>query len=173
MRRGISKVRDIHITDQSAMSLLRKMKSSGGFTARKLGLAHDIMEEMLEDDDSLNFLSFPADIMATGTRGVIRDMVKEKWFDAIITTCGTLDHDIARSFGDYYEGSFDANDVSLMRRGIHRLGSVFIPRNNYGTLIEKKMTSWLESLSAEGKDELSTSEICQEIGMRLGNDSVL
>lgn len=167
------KVRDIHVTDATTKDLLRQMGSSGGFTARKLGVARTILEEMVADDRSLNFLSFPADIVATGTRGVIRDMVKKGWFDAIITTCGTLDHDIARSFGDYNHGTFDADDASLHERGIHRLGNVFVPESSYGVLIEKKMSAWLESMSSEGMRDLSTAELCGEIGKRLRGDSIL
>jgi deoxyhypusine synthase len=166
-------VKDIHITSDSSKELLRKMRDSGGFTAKKLGQSVDILREMLGDGDSLNFLSFPADIVATGTRGVIRDMVKEKWFDVLITTCGTLDHDIARSFAKYYEGSFDADDSLLRKKGVHRLGNIFIPQANYGTIIEKKMGTWLDEISSKGQTEISTSDLCLEVGERLGQDSIL
>ena len=163
----------MRITTGSARDLVRQMKASGGFTAKKLGESVEILRSMIDDRECLNFLSFPADIVATGTRGVIRDMVRQKWFDAIVTTCGTLDHDIARSFGRYEHGSFDADDVRLMKRGVHRLGNVFVPRKNYGELIERKMTRWLEELTSAGKTDLSTSELCREIGSRLGRDSIL
>lgn len=149
------------------------MRSSGGFTAKKLGQSTEIIAKMIADKSSLNFLSFPADLVATGTRGVIRDIVKKGWFDILITTCGTLDHDIARSFGHYYEGSFDADDAMLRRKGMHRLGNVFIPQENYGALIERKMIDWLDAIASEGKNELSSSELCMEIGKRLGPDSIL
>jgi deoxyhypusine synthase len=168
-----TEVKDIHLTSDSSKDLLRQMKESGGFTARKLGQSVDILKEMLEDKNSLNFMSFPADIIATGTRGVVRDMVREKLFDVIITTCGTLDHDIARSFARYYQGSFDADDNLLKKKGVHRLGNVFIPRDNYGALIERKMATWLDSIASKGHDEISTSELCNEIGRRLGEDSIL
>jgi deoxyhypusine synthase len=168
-----ARVKDIHLTGDSSRDLLRQLKESGGFTARKVGQSVDIMKEMLGDSDSLNFLSFPADLIATGTRGVIRDMVKEKWFDVLITTCGTLDHDIARSFGGYYEGSFDADDALLRKKGVHRLGNVFIPQANYGALIERKMAAWLDSILSRGRDEISTAGLCAEIGKRLKDDSIL
>ncbi len=166
-------VKDIAVRTDSVKDLVRQMKLSGGFTAKKLGVSADILRSMLDDNDSLNFLSFPADIMATGTRGVIRDMVKDKWFDVIVTTCGTIDHDIARSFAEYRHGSFDADDIELRKRAIHRLGNIFVPQKNYGALIERKMGAWLKELSSEGKTALSTSELCSEVGRRLGEDSVL
>jgi deoxyhypusine synthase len=166
-------VKDITVRSDSARDLLRQMKASGGFTAKKLGVSADILRRMIDDGSSLNFLSFPADIIATGTRGVVRDMVRRKWFDVVVTTCGTLDHDIARSFGSYRHGTFDADDAKLLKRGIHRLGNVFVPRKAYGELIERKMTAWLGELASEGKTDLSTSELCAELGSRLGRGSIL
>ena len=52
--------------------------------------------EILSDEEMTTFLSFPADIVATGTRGVLAELVREGYVDALITTCGTLDHDLAR-----------------------------------------------------------------------------
>ncbi len=166
-------VKDIRIMDGSTKEMMRQLRASGGFTAKKLGVSAEIMRKMLNDAKSLNFLSFPADIIATGTRGIIKEMVKRRWFDIIVTTCGTLDHDIARTFGKYYHGSFDADDAVLHGRGIHRLGNIFVPRKNYGELIERKMATWLESLLSSGKNELSTFELCGEIGSRLREDSIL
>ena len=170
---GLKKVQDFHITKDSSRNLLRQMDASGGFTAKNLGLALDIMGEMLSAGASRNLLSFPADIVATGTRGIIRDMLKKKMFDVVVTTCGTLDHDIARTFADYYQGSFDADDAALRRRGVHRLGNVFIPQENYGSLIESKVSSWLESFAKEWKTEMSSAELCNEIGKKLGSGSIL
>ena len=169
----MEEVKDISISEDSAKDLVRQLRDSGGFTAKKLGVSAGIVRTMLDDEDSLNFLSFPADIIATGTRGVIRDMVKKGWFDVIVTTCGTLDHDIARSFGKYYHGDFESDDIDLSRRGIHRLGNIFIPEENYGQVIENKMKDWLGSISSSGKNGLSSSELCSEIGKRLGEDSIL
>ncbi|MEM3640399.1 MAG: hypothetical protein QXH37_00510 [Candidatus Bathyarchaeia archaeon] len=42
----------------SADKLIRQMRSSGGFTAKNLAIGVDILEKMLKDKESLNFLSF-------------------------------------------------------------------------------------------------------------------
>ena len=86
-----------------------------------------IYTDMLSDKRCTKFLSFPAAPMATGLRGVIVDMVKEGMVDVIITTCGTLDHDLARSGGDYYHGSFNMDDAKLQKMGYHRLGNILVP----------------------------------------------
>ena len=45
-----------------------------------------------------NWISFPAGLCATGTRSFFVEAAKHKMFNVISTTCGTLDHDIARSY---------------------------------------------------------------------------
>ena len=115
------------------------------------------------------FLTFPACIVATGVRGVIKEMVKECIVDAIITTCGTLDHDLARSFKKYYHGSFDADDVELHKKGINRLGNIFVPNESYGMIIEEKIREFF----GEKEGKFGSREIAWEIGKRLGEDSIL
>ncbi len=170
----MEKIKDFEIEKGIRISdLIKQMKESGGFTSKKLGQCIDLLEEMIKDKECLRILSFPACIIATGTRGIIRDMVKEKWFDVLITTCGTLDHDLARSFKDYYHGRFEADDVELHKKGIHRIGNVFVPKESYGLIIEKKLGEFLKEIYSEGKKELASYEISWEIGKRLKKDSIL
>jgi len=164
-------VKDYEIKSKADLNeLIKQMETSGGFTSTKLTAGVDIIKRMIGDEESLNFLSFPADIIATGTRGIIRDMVKEKWFDVIITTCGTLDHDLARSFKDYYHGSFDMDDAELHKKGINRLGNILVPNDSYGIIIEEKMRKFLKEINAK---ELSTYELVWELGKKLKKDSIM
>jgi deoxyhypusine synthase len=170
----MEKVKDFDITKGiSADRLARQMKKSGGFTAKNLAIGVSILEEMLKDEKSLNFLSFPACIIATGTRGIIKDMVKRKWFSIVITTCGTLDHDLARCYKDYYQGDFFMDDKELHKKGVSRIGNILVPNESYGEIIEEKMLKFLNEIYAEGKRELATYELCWEIGKRLNESSLL
>ena len=81
--------------EMRVQSLAEQMGESGGFTAKELATGVKILKEVREDTQCLKLLSFPANIIATGTRGVIRDLVKKDLFDVIITTSGMLDHDIS------------------------------------------------------------------------------
>jgi deoxyhypusine synthase len=155
----------------SVDELVLQMDAAWGFTAGKLAVGVSIMEDMINSKGCVKFLSFPADICATGTRGVIKELVKRKLVDVIITTCGTLDHDVARCWKDYYKGSFIMNDSKLHKEGLNRLGNVLVPNDSYGVIIEKKIIGLLEELYKEGKQELSTTELCREIGLRCCNDS--
>lgn len=167
-------VKDISIKkDDSIQSIFDAMSESGGFESRNLAEGLDILYAMNQDKACLKFLSFVAAVTSTGLRGIIRDMLKNKMFDVVITTCGALDHDIARYFSNYLEGSFTLDDNELVEKKIHRLGNVLVPMESYGPLIEEKMQAFLEKVYKSGKKEMSTFEITRMIGENLGEGSFL
>ncbi|MCX6653105.1 MAG: deoxyhypusine synthase [Methanomassiliicoccales archaeon] len=165
-------VRDVQLIDGMTVdSLVRELKQSGGFTGRKLADAVDIIEKMMRRDCTV-FLSFPACIMATGTRGVIVELVKRKLVDVIITTCGTLDHDLARTWKKYYHGDFFMDDADLRHKGINRLGNVLVPDESYGLILEKKLIPMFEEI-LRGKDSISTWELIDQVGSRIEDEKSL
>ncbi|KYK33456.1 MAG: deoxyhypusine synthase [Thermoplasmatales archaeon SG8-52-3] len=160
-------VKDIQLKKgTSTNELIKQLFNSGGFTAKKVAVGTDIIEDMIKDNNCLKILSFPACICATGTRGVIKELIKKKYFDVIITTAGTLDHDLARLWKNYYHGSFLADDTKLHKQGVNRLGNIFIPNESYGIILEKKMQPILSKLY-KIKKKWSTKEIVWEFGKHL------
>ena len=167
-------VEDFSITkDMQIDKIFEQMSKSGGFESRNLADGLYALTDMIKDKNCLKFLSFVAAITSTGLRGVIKDIIKKKWFDVVITTCGALDHDIARHFSNYNQGSFTMDDAELTKQDIHRLGNVLVPMESYGPIIEEKMQSFLEEEYAKGTREMSTEDICRMIGSHLGEDSFL
>ena len=167
-------VKDIEIdSDTSIDKIFNEMSKSGGFESTNLSSGLQILSEMISDKKCLKFLSFVGAIVSTGLRGIIKDMVKREWFDVVITTCGALDHDIARHYSEYKEGSFTMDDRELADKKIHRLGNVLVPMESYGPLIEEKMQSFLEEEYQTGVKEMSTVDITKMIGKHLGEDSFL
>ncbi len=158
------KVADIRLEECGNLwDLTEQMYASGGFTAKKIGEAVRILEKMV-NDDAYVFLSFPADIISTGARGIIRDLVKRKLVSAIITTCGTLDHDLARSWKPYYHGDFLLDDASLRKRKINRLGNILIPDSSYGLILENKLMPFLKKMYDSGARKLATYELTDRLG---------
>jgi len=155
----------------SVDQLVLQMEKAWGFTAGKLAVAVRILQNMIEDEKCVKFLSFTGNLVATGTRGALKELVKRKLVDVIVTTCGTLDHDIARSWKNYYKGSFVMNDSKLREEGVNRLGNVLVPNESYGMIIEEKVQALLQSLCEEGIREVSSSRFCREIGKRICNES--
>lgn len=162
-------VEDIELEKGMSVSkLIEQLFKSGGFSAKKVAEAAEILEEMVKDD-SVVFLSFPACITATGTRGVIKELVKRRLVDVVVTTCGTLDHDVARVWKEYYHGSFNLDDTELHRKGINRIGNILAPNESYGLIIEEKIQEILERIYSK-KKRISTYELCWEIGKRIGEE---
>ena len=171
---AMKKVKDFEIKKSRELrAILGQMEELGGFQGNKVAEAVNILERMIKGKNSLNFLSFPACLMATGIRGVFKEMVKRKWFDLVITTCGTLDHDLARSWGDYYCGSFRLNDEEVKKKGFSRLGNVLVPDKVYAEQVEKNVQRFLSEIYEE-KKELATYELVWEFGKRLDSeDSII
>lgn len=164
--REMDPVEDIEVKKEITVSeLVEQMGNGGGFSAKKVAEAVDIFKEMT-DEETTTFLSFPAAIISTGTRGVIKELVKRNLVDVVMTTCGTLDHDLARIWKDYYHGSFTLDDAELHHKGVNRIGSVLAPNESYGLILEEKLQPMLEEIYAE-KRHLSTRELVGEIGKRL------
>ncbi|MEE9340278.1 MAG: deoxyhypusine synthase family protein, partial [Thermoplasmata archaeon] len=165
-------VEDISIRKGMSVSdLVSAMRASGGFTAKKLADGTEILQRMIEDEDCLRFLSFPACIIATGARGIIKDMLKLGWFDVVITTCGTVDHDLARSWAEYYHGSFDMDDALLHREGVNRLGNVLVPNESYGKILEERIQPVLEQMWEEGTRRISTKDLLWRFGSSMDDES--
>ena len=170
---NLVEVKDIKVKKgMSVNDLVKMMGESGGFTSQKLADATDIVEKMFKNKDCLRILSFPACIMATGTRGVIVDMVKNGYIDLIITTCGTLDHDLSRTWKAYYKGDFMMDDEKLRDNEISRLGNVLVPDECYGLVLEEKLAPMFEEIFKDTLS-LSTHEIIDQVGARLDNENSL
>jgi len=167
-------IKDIEIKkDTNISKIFDEMSQSGGFESTNVADGLEILSEMIDDKKCLRFLSFVGAVVSTGLRGIIKDMIKNGWFNIVITTCGALDHDIARHFSNYKEGSFTMDDSQLADQKIHRLGNVLVPMESYGPIIEEKMQSFLEEEYQKGTREMSTGDITKMIGKHLGEDSFL
>jgi deoxyhypusine synthase len=155
--------------------LIDAMNDVGGFSAQHMVDGIKILERMKNDGESYNFFSFTANIISTGLRGMIASSMK--YFDAVMTTCGTLDHDLARAYGGKYSvGSFEADDNRLFEMDIYRLGNIFIESKEYGLTVEKYFREIMSDLykSKDYKKEYSPSELLYEFGKRMkDNNSII
>ena len=167
-------VKDVEINSQTSIEdIFSELSKSGGFEAVNLSDGLEILSDMISDEKCLRFISFVGAVVSTGLRGIIKDMIKNNWFNVALTTCGALDHDIARHYSHYKEGSFTMDDAELADQNIHRLGNVLVPLDSYGPLIEEKMQEFLEEEYQAGVREMSSAAICKMIGKHLGEDSFL
>lgn len=159
-----------------AKDILTAFSKFGGFQASLLSEGADILGKMVEDKKCLRMLSFPACILATGARGAVTGLIKNNFFDIVITTCGSVDHDLARLWKPYYSGYFEADDIELHKKGVHRLGNVFVPQESYGIILEEKLqpmfeTIWKDKLNRgelnRGENRIGSWEIIREVGRKI------
>ncbi len=165
-----SEVYDIDVGINTIDDLIEAYRRIGGFQGRYIAEAADVLLSMYSDPNTLVFLSFTANLISTGLRGLIAKFIERGFADVVITTAGTLDHDIAKAMGGkYYQSYFDVDDVEMGRAGIHRIGNVAVRKEHYGPLIEKFVHSALEELS-KVKEEWGVRELLWEMGSRIDDD---
>ncbi|UNQ72542.1 deoxyhypusine synthase [Infirmifilum sp. NZ] len=165
-------VEDLTLLDaaEDAARLVKLLEKVGGFSTRYVVKSVETLLEMYRSGATV-FLSFPANLVATGLRGLIADFIEHGLAQAVITTGGTYDHDIARGQGyKYYVGEFEYDDAFLLELEIHRLGNILIPFENYGPPIEGFTHIMLEEL-VRIKQEWSPSELALEAGRRLTDEN--
>ncbi|MBN2066899.1 MAG: deoxyhypusine synthase [Candidatus Diapherotrites archaeon] len=137
---------------------------SVGFQASNIGEAVSLIEKMKREKATI-FLSFTANLIASGLRGIIAEICRKKFVDAIITTAGSIDHDIIKTLLPYQKGSFGADDAELHKKGISRIGNIFVPAKGF-ELLEGEMQKWLEEWCSK-KSCFPPSEISALAGSKL------
>ncbi|MEM0452262.1 MAG: deoxyhypusine synthase [Nitrososphaerota archaeon] len=174
LKKSFESVRDLEVSGETSISeLIKQFQKSGGFVCYYVSKAVDILRKMVSRDDCVRWISFPAAPIATGTRGVIVKSLRERYFHKVVTTCGMLDHDIARSISGYYSGEFESDDVELSRSRIHRLGSIYIPSKSYGETLEKFMDKFLEYVYDQGIREIGSFELCRLLGEYIEDEDTI
>lgn len=144
--------------------------ASCGFQATNVAKAVSIIERMKKDKATI-FLTFTSNMIASGLRGIITEMCKRKFVDAIITAGGSLDHDLIKSAKPYQLGDFMMDDATLHKKGVNRIGNILVPNDRYEYL-EGFMMESFEDLYKKDKT-VSPSQIARKIGEKTGEDSFL
>lgn len=163
-------ISDIRLREgMSVAELVGQLKNSG-FQTHNIATAAEILAGMVNDKATI-FLSFTSNISASGIRGIIIDLVKRKKVHALVVSSGALDEDIARAKMPYFQGTFEADDAELGRKGINRMGSIFVPNECYEYL-EDKITGILTKI-CDGADnrEFSSTELIKQIGLNLDTEN--
>ncbi|MEM1873176.1 MAG: deoxyhypusine synthase [Acidilobaceae archaeon] len=160
----LSRIVDARVEPNATICELFKVYASiHGFSAADLYRALEILSRGLKESD-VRILAFTGNLVASGLRGVIAQLIESKLFNIVITTAGALDHDIAKSRGGrYFKGFFEADDAELRRRGLYRLGNIFIASEDYGPLVEEFVRELVEE-AVKVKREWSLFELLKLAG---------
>ncbi len=161
-------IRDLEASDLGGMD--GSVLADCGFQASNVGRAIEIIGRMKKEKATV-FLTFTSNMVASGLRGIIREMCRKRFVDAIITAGGSLDHDLIKSAKPYELGHFLMDDGALHRKGINRIGNILVPNDRYEYL-EGFMKGVFDELYSGGKTA-SPSAIARKIGERTKPDSFL
>ncbi len=139
-----------------------------GIQATSIYRAAEILREMIEDEESTNYLAFTSNMGTSGVRDVITTIVSKRWFHLIVTTIGAVEEDIMKTFGEFYIADWNIDDAELKKKGYNRVGNILIPNDRYEEL-EKFLYRVFDSLSEKGT--VSPVELVREIGKHIKDDS--
>ncbi|MFH1224375.1 MAG: deoxyhypusine synthase [Candidatus Diapherotrites archaeon] len=162
------KITDFSSGSAGAGDLVKAMHSAG-FQASHLAQGTELTQEMLADKECTVFFGFTANLVASGVRGNIAELCRKKKVHAIVTTAGAIDHDIIKCFMPYEMGEFSADDAALHKKGINRIGNIFV-RDRGFEILEKKVQGWLEEVYKKNKTT-NPSRLAGFIGSKLGGEA--
>lgn len=109
--------------------ILRSL-SSTGMQASNFSRAVEIVNKMI-DEKSFIFLGYTSSMVSSGLRDIFRYLVEHRKVDVVVTTTGGVEEDIIKCLGDFYLGDFRASGKELRRKGINRIGNIFVSNNRY------------------------------------------
>lgn len=154
----------------TAADLVERM-SSVGLQASELAKAVRVIKEMKANKSTV-FLTFTSNMVSSGLRELIAQLVRDGFVDVIITNVGSIEEDAMKCFGDFELSSFDADDAALHARGENRVGNIIIPSSAYVEFESFIQPIFSELMAKQAKTGAfaSPSEIARFIGERVEDE---
>lgn len=157
---------------QVGISDLVKSMKNIGFQASYLGKAVEILKKVKEDN-ALLFLTFTSNMTSSGLREIFAWLCKNRIPHVLITTVGSVEEDIMKTFGDFKLACTNKNDAELREEGLNRIYNILVPNHLYEKF-EEFMREILEKIYERqkklGEASLTPSELFYEIGKNLKDE---
>ena len=153
--------------NMKVVELLEDYKTIG-FQASHLGNAFDILKSIKKDNAEI-YLACTSNMVSSGLREIIAQLVKENLIAAIITTTGAIEEDFIKSMNNFYLGSFHVDDELVKKNAINRLGNIFVPDKNYCDFEEWHM-KFIGSIVKE-KSIIAPSDYIRRMGLEIKDDN--
>ena len=168
----MKKVKDFLWTENMTAGLLIDKFDSLGYQASELSEACKVVLKMKRSNSKI-FLTFTSNMVTSGLRGFFAQLCKLKISDILVTTSGSIEEDLMKSFGEAFEiSNFNADDTELHEKGLNRIGNLLIATESY-MKFEDKMDALLSEIYKK-KKRISSSDLLYEIGLQLDDeDSIL
>jgi len=168
----MGKIQGPDLDDSISISELVKQMQSIGFQASHLGKAVDILKKIKKDNAFL-FLTFTSNMTSSGLREVFAWLCKKKIPNVLITTVGSIEEDIMKTFGDFQMYDGRVSDAELRKKGLNRIYNILVPNELYGKF-EDFMEKFLEKIYEKQKNQnkqMTPSEIFLELGKELNDEN--
>jgi deoxyhypusine synthase len=152
--------------------LMHQFTGSGSFGAGRLAAACDIYEKMLRDEECTIFLALSGAVIPAGMRTIVKDLIRSKMVDVIVSTGANMVHDAIEAVGGHhYRGSWIVDDRELYKYHIFRIYDIYVPEEDYVKL-DYKLAEMYDEIAAERKGtSLASNEFAWEIGKRLDDQN--
>ena len=161
----MKKVKDFLWTNNMTVDFLIDKFSSLGYQASELSEAVKVILKMKRSGAKI-FLTFTSNMVTSGLRGFFAQLCKMKIPNILVTTSGSIEEDLMKSFGEEFEViNFNADDTELHEKGSNRVGNLLISSESYMEFEDK--INMLLSKVYEKKKRISSSELLYEIGLQL------
>jgi deoxyhypusine synthase len=148
-----------------------KSYSTTGFQASHFSKAIDIVNKMIKNKAFI-YLGYTSSMVSSGLRDIFRYLVKHKKVDVVVTTAGGIEEDIIKCLGSFILGDFRASGSELRKKGINRIGNIYVPNSRY-CKFEDFLQPILEELYQEQKTTnkiITPSEIIWKLGEKINNE---
>lgn len=107
-----------------------KSYSCTGFQAAHLSKAIEITNNMIKEKAFI-YLGYTSNMISSGLREIVRWLTEHKKINVLVTTTGGIEEDIIKCLGNFVIGDFRASGTELRKKGINRIGNIFVENNHY------------------------------------------
>jgi deoxyhypusine synthase len=141
-----------------------------GFQASHLAKAINIINKMIENKATI-FLGYTSNMVSSGNRDIIRWLAEHKKVNVMVTTAGGIEEDIMKCMGDFFLGDFRACGTNLRKKGINRIGNIFVSNNRYIEFEDftKKILKELYDEQKQTGKIFTPTELIWKMGEKINN----
>ena len=166
----LKRVNQLKITSETSIIDLINSLKNAGFNAKRLAVACEIYDEMINDEECVKFFGLAGALVPAGMQRVVCDFIKEGFIDVLVTTGANITHDLAEALGYHHlQGENinknDFNDSQLHKAELNRIYDVYMPNRVYEGI--EDFVSKLEISDSQ----MSVSSFLNFLGKQLPTDS--
>jgi len=169
--KGLKEVHGYNFDKGIDYDKLLDFMNTTGAQATQLGKAIELVKKMRKEKCTI-YLGYTSNMVTSGLRDIFRYLVKHKFVDVIVTTCGGVEEDIIKCMKPFLIGDFDASGKDLREIGVNRAGNIFIPNSRYCQFEDflKPILKELVEKQEKTNEIISTREFIHILGERIDNE---